>query len=660
MGDWSQGSAYPSGGATADRVSDHESDTNALVSRWAELYRLLLAPATEGFALRAVPGQAPVRESSGDPAELIAQAEHAGAGKAVWAIVAPVRPDLLVIDLDHCADLVLRPILDSVDDAAAQVAYLAASGSRDSVHVAIACPSGASRAYLLDRIRAIRAAEGLSPTTLDIRTATQFLRLPGSAPLKPGGGWCHPIDETGQRMTAPAATRRAHRAVLELPATLVGLPAVTATDRTRPSAASAGSSTSKASAGDTESASTTSSARMDDDLDVDPGSTSADALEQPCAWRPRKPFTARQWAILHHTPTEGHRSHAATAAAWVLWQYGIRSWQRAAGWYRTCPAFTKFAGRDDHGRAHWETIRARAVSYRPQDPAGDDLIRTVLTEISCWDDAELVAAAVACITHRFSDGHGVDNRPIAWRDLALWLNISHTAAGRRLHGLIDRGLLHITTPHDRATAPHAATCYSLRTPPEIYRTDLHHDVTQIGAPQGLALLHPIWGTLTHTAHWLWSHLSPTTSLPTSALAQATGLPPGTTTHGALRLLRELEKHGLATREGKGRATRWFRGSQSLTTAAAACGADTHHHELHTIITGERAAWHAPTVRRSKSLHARLRAYRRQQNRPRQRVPEETSATPQLPLVFGPAKAPPQSRRTQTHLRRSRPPGRGPT
>ena len=660
MGDWSQGSAYPLGGATADCVSDHDSDTSTTVSRWAELYRLLLAPATEGYALRAVPGQAPVREASGDPAELIAQAEHAGAGKAVWAIVAPLRPDLLVIDLDHCADLVLRPILDSVDDAAGQVAYLAASGSEDSVHVSIACPTGASRAYLLDRIRAIRAAERLSPTTLDIRTATQFLRLPGSAPLKADGGWCYPIDETGQRMTAPAATRRAHRAVLELPTTLVGLPAITAADRTRPPVASAVSSTSAAAAGDTGSKSRTSPAQVDEDVDVDAWSTSIDALEQPCAWRPRKPFTPRQWAILHHTPTEGHRSHAATAAAWVLWQYGIRSWQRAAGWYRSSPAFVKFAQRDDGGRAHWETIKARATAHRPADPAGDDLIRTVLTEISCWDDADLVAAAVACITHRFSDGHGVDGRPIAWRDLALWLNISHTAAGRRIHGLIDRGLLHITAPHDRATAPQAATCYSLRTPPERYRTDLHHDVTEGGAKKAPAILHPVWGTLTHTAYWLWSHLSPTTSLPTAALAQATGLPAGTTTHGALRLLHTLEKYGLATREGQGRATRWLRGSQSLTAAATTCGADTHHHELHTIITGERAAWHAPTVRKSKSLHARLRAYRRQQNRPRERVPEETGATPQLPLVFGPAKVPPQSRRAQTHLRSSRPPGRGPT
>ena len=140
MTDWSQGSAYLLGDATSDCVSDHESDTDTSLvgSRWVDLYRLLLAPATEGYALRAVPDGAPVREASGDPADLITQAEHAGAGQAVWAIVAPVRPDLVVVDLDHCADRVLFPILSTGDDAAAQVAYLAASGSPDSVHVAFA------------------------------------------------------------------------------------------------------------------------------------------------------------------------------------------------------------------------------------------------------------------------------------------------------------------------------------------------------------------------------------------------------------------------------------------------------------------------------------------------------------------------------------------
>ena len=641
MEDWSQGSAYPLGDATPDRVSDHESDTDTSVvgSRWVDLYRLLLTPGTDGYALRAVPGSAPVREASGDPAELISQAEQAGAGQAVWAIVAPVRPDLVVVDLDHCADRVLTSILDSADDAAAQVAYLAASGSPDSVHVALACPTEASRDYLLERITTIRTWEGLSPTELDLRTAHQFLRLPGSAPLKPGGGWCYPIDEYGARMTATAATMRADRAIRELPTLLTPVPAVDVDNRHGRAAAPPSSSRASTSARPTGS-SMPPTPREDDDApaDTDPtdvdGESSSGEYEQPRAWRPRRPFTAQQWAALHHTPTEGFRSHAATAAAWVLWQYGIRSWRRAAGWYRSCPAFTKFAERDDGGRAHWESIKAHATSYRPPDPAGDDLIRTVLTEIATWDDPALVAAAYAAITHRFDDGYGTDHRPIAWRDMALWLNVSHDTAGRRLRGLVDRGLLTISRPHDRATAPHQATCYSLCTPPEIYRTDVRHDLTHEGGEKEPPILHRAWGVLGHHAWSLWTRLDPTTGTPTTTLSTLTGLRPGTLSHGTRRILELLAEHGLAVREGQGRATRWLRGPQSLTAAADACGATTHHSELAETITGEREAWHAPTVRRSLAIRERLRRRTRRSSTPSS--PTSASAPagghPELPFA----------------------------
>lgn len=612
MTDWSQGSAYLLGDATSDRVSDHESDTDTSLvgSRWVDLYRLLLAPATEGYALRAVPDGAPIREASGDPTDLITQAERAGAGQAVWAIVAPVRPDLVVVDLDHCADRVLSPILSSGDDAAAQVAHLAASGSPDSVHVAFACPSNASRDYLIERIHTIRAWEGLSPTELDLRTAHQFLRLPGSASLKPGGGWCYPIDEAGARITATAATMRADRAIRELPTLLRAVPAAVKVEslKKRGAAKPPQPRVSTAILGELP--------HIADDAVGDDIRDATGGVEQPRAWRPRRPFTAQQWAILHHSPSEGYRSHAATAAAWVLWQYGIRSWRRASAWYRTCPAFVKFAARDDGGRAHWESIKAAATAYRPHDPAGDDLIRTVLTEISSWDDPALVAAAYAVIAHRFDDGYGTDHRPIAWRDMALWLNVSHATAGRRIKALVDRGLLVISKPHDRATAPHAATCYSLSTPPPIYRTDVRHDLTPGGRKLSHPILHRIWGTLGHPTWAIWTHLptqGPGTT--TSELSAKSGLPPGTLSHGVRRTLALLAQSGLAVRTGKGRGTRWLRGPQSLAEASDLCGATAHSTQLARTITGEREAWHAPTVRQSMSIRQKLRRGARVSRRP---------------------------------------------
>ena len=613
MTDWSQGSAYLLGDATSDCVSDHESDTDTSLvgSRWVDLYRLLLAPATDGYALRAVANGAPVREASGDPADLITQAERAGAGQAVWAIVAPVRPDLVVIDLDHCADRVLSPILSSGDDAAAQVAHLAASGSPDSVHVAFACPSKASRDYLIERIHTIRTWEGLSPTELDLRTAHQFLRFPGSAPLKPGGGWCYPIDEAGARITATAATMRADRAIRELPTLLTTAPTVVKVESRKKRGAAKSPQPRVSTA-----ASVDDLPHIADDAAGDDIYDATGRVEQPRAWRPRRPFTSQQWAILHHSPSEGYRSHAATAAAWVLWQYGIRSWRRAAAWYRTCPAFVKFAARDDGGRAHWESIKAVATAYRPHDPAGDDLIRTVLTEISSWDDPTVVAAAYAVITHRFADGYGTDDRPIAWRDMALWLNVSHATAGRRIKALVERGLLAVSKPHDRATAPRAATCYSLRTPPAIYRTDVRHDLTVGGRTTPHPILHRIWGTLGHSSWSIWTHL-PTQGhgTTTSELGVKSGLPPGSLNYGVRRALALLADIGLAVRTGRGRGTRWLRGPQSLTEAADLCGATAHSTQLARTITGEREAWHAPTVRQSMSIRQRLGRGARASRRP---------------------------------------------
>mgnify|MGYP001194468232 FL=1 len=617
--DRSQNSVHPDGCASsAQSVSDREHP-----ARWAALYEQLLDlddPEAIAHALKARPdGGEPERVDTGDPIDLITTAENVGEGRSEVAIVTQIRPDLMVIDLDRCTDLMLGTVLRAADDYAAQVAHLAASGSPDSVHIALACPSEVSRAAIMADIHAARLNHGLTNTECDIRTSPQPLRLPGSAPLKPGGGWCVPIDvDSHEPITPAAAAHRARIAVRCLPE--AGLPGLTAAARsvTPPSAPGALGAPEHAPGA--------------------PEGASWGALDHvaPRAWRRRAPLTAQQWGLLHTTPAEGDRSHAATAAAWVCWQAGVRSWKIASSWYRTYPAFAKFAERADGGATHWQSIVERARAHRPPpDPDDTELIADVLDAISTWDDPELVAAAYAVVTHRFADGHGTTDRPIAWRDLAIWLTVSADTAGRRLQALMRRGLLRLSIPHDRATAPNAANCYTLCTPAPIYRTGLRHDVTEGG--RGRTLLHPLWSTLGHAAARIWHLLSPTSSTPTPALAARLGLAPGTLSHGPRRLLAALEGLGLAVREGTGRGTRWRRGPQTLDAAADAAGVTDARLTLLRTINAERAAWHAPTVRSSRRVRERLkelvaRAHHRKRDHVAGRSHQSEPVQLELPVV----------------------------
>lgn len=124
-------------------------------------------------------------------------------------------------------------------------------------------------------------------------------------------------------------------------------------------------------------------------------------------------------------------------------------------------------------------------------------------------------------------------------------------------------------------------------------------------------------------------------------------PAGTSTHGALHLLLRLESLGLATRVGQGRGTRWLRGPRSLTAAAESCGALAHQQDLHETVTAERAAWHAPTVRSSRTIRERLRLRRRRRD---SRPPDKES---HAELPFGSTFAKPMSRSTSARYRRAR-------
>ena len=648
MTDWSQDSVHPLGPATpASRVSDHDSITAE--SRWSELYRLLLAPGTTAWALAptSTPNR-PVKERAGDAVSLISEAEHAGAGHSVWAVVAPVRSDLLVIDLDRCASQVWPQLRDVAGEHSAEVAYLAASGSPDSIHVALSCATIDGEHAIKDFLGRLREHLGLSASRIDVHPPGHLLRLPGSASLKPEGRHCVPVDEDLRPITAVAAaarlrevlggqsapiqgafTRHCDRWCVQVPAALfreglevevrrrdgltkvVALGAITHTrgDRVLADFVEV--------AGAADRAGTAAISTPPLRLITDGEETTDLQWQSPRAWRPRQALAAEQWHVLNDSTTPD-RSAAATAAAWVLWQVGIRSFAAARWYYQHLPAFSKFRNRDAERQskrsscaAHWQAIADRARAHRPPlSPADRDVLDEALAAIATWDDPALVAAGIAVI-RRFADGHGLRSRPIAKRDLASWLYVCDSRAHLYLRQLADLGL--IVCARDWADGPPwQATLWHLGAPADIYRGNGTHDVTQLTGES--TPLHPLWGMLGFDSYQVWStaarSLGP--SVTTRELALSCGLASGDRTHGVLRVVRALHDLGLFKRVGSGRGTRWsaISGQAAVDAAADECGATTRARELLARIVGERKVWHAEGPReraRSVSGLAALRS-----------------------------------------------------
>ncbi|ETA05682.1 hypothetical protein V525_17085 [Gordonia alkanivorans CGMCC 6845] len=613
-------------------MSDHDSVTE---SRWSEVYRLLPAPGGESFALAGTAtANKARRERSGNPIELITEAERAGGGNAIWAVVAPIRSDLLVIDLDRCAEQVWPRLRDVLGDYSATAAYLARSGSPDSLHVILKCASSASDRGVREFLADLRRQLNLSARRIDVLSPGHLLRLPGSASLKPGGHHCTPVNDDLKPITAvqTAARLRAalgsdepgpvqatfarhddgwcvqldaevyrpglevevHRRDGQVKRVRVGAVLAHAGDRVR---AAITEDLTPHSPTPGPMGALSAAAQMHE---LAPDTDGAGELQwqAPRAWRRRTPISAQQWRVLNDTGGED-RSAAATAAAWVLWDVGLRSFAAVRWFYAHCSAFAKFRDRDGDRRrarsacaAHWQSIAERASSHRPPlDPADQSLVDDALAEVATWDEPELVAAAVAVITHRFTDGHGLVDRPIAKRCLATWMSVCDSRAFVHLQRLQERGLLFRTRDWRDGPANEAAL-YSLRVPDALYRGDGDHDVTDLNR------LHPLWGQLGHHSHTLWSQLSNQEGpIPTTELAAKSPLPTGGSGWGLLGLLNMLGSLGLVTRTGTGKGTRWTvtpdqADQAAVDSAATSSGAFERAKQLRARIVGERKSYHA--------------------------------------------------------------------
>lgn len=572
----SEGSSYPDDVSSTDMPECDPSPpitSDTGTSALAELASLLAAPTVRAWALARTDGaNQAIQVGSGDAGQVVRRA-RLGTDAAVWAVVAQPRAELVALDIDECAELVVPEIRQAAVETVTEIVAAVASGRPDCVHLWCAPATRHGREELLRRVTLIRERHRLPAAAIDHRDG-KAIRLPGSASLKPGGLAAQLIDlDTG----APADVREviaAVRAALPLHGSTCS---PRATNRRRQPIPST------------------------DGLPLIGADAPALVTQAPRAWRRRHPFSPEEWSVLNNRSATD-RSAAATAAAWVLWRHGIRSAAAALWWYQRCAAFDKFRHRDEESRRaglaadwsacrqHWSAIASRARNHRPDIPESDRrLLAAAREEIRWWSDPDLQAAA-AVLIDRFDDGHGLADRPIARRDLQLALHLSDGVAAERISALIRRGLLRVSTPWSSA-APREATRYDLAVPPAVYRGESDHDVTSPLVP----LTHPLWGLLRHACRRALLTLLRHPGSPTRTLADLLHLPVGDASHGTLHLLHQLEQAGLALRSGTGRGTTWSPSpTADLDAAAHLLGADLRARELAARICGERACWHAET------------------------------------------------------------------
>lgn len=537
------------------------------------LCRFLAAPEVEApsrLLVRSEVDNEPIAVAAGDIADMFGRLddEHRPGG-----VVAPLRSDLLPIDLDGCASLVLPELCEAADTVGAVLVYQATSGSPDSRHAAWAFPTAQARTVFVDAVAAVRSWAGLDTRAVDVVTGGRGLRLPGSASFKRDGGICVPCDLDGEPIEPAAALEHAQTALAEL-------------DRRHTAALDAAGADGRHK---------TTRAPQEPPQQSSP----AQSASVSGSWRPRKPFTAQQQAALDARPKPGRRSEAAVAAWRALWDVNVRDWTTAEPFFDR-PVFAKYRSRPDRGRVFWQAQVDRWANYRgPVDPADQILCDQWLGRASSWiDRPDLEAAVSALIYHRFTDGRGTSCRPIACRDLAGWLHggVDPSTANEQLRTLVEYGVLRLDLRSgidiDRTEAHHYTLLPVGIEERELYRGDSPQDRT----PPRQALptpLHPLWAALGQRCRQLYQLLQHSPPTCTTDLAAACGLPRGDHSYGTLSRLHKLVSAGLIVRTGHGRATAWTCTSLPLDDAADGLGVAARARAASEVTHAERRVWHAP-------------------------------------------------------------------
>jgi hypothetical protein len=393
-----------------------------------------------------------------------------------WAMVAPLAHDLVTLDLDGCAVPVVLNVLDGIAARyGAHLAYRTNSGSPNSEHRAYAVPERRRERFFREAMtaNAYGHAPGVRWKIEDRWARTRSkrggkgLRLPGSAPLKQGGGVCWPLRADGTPVAdLPEATRMivaARRAAGLPPVPLSAAPTGPETgERTTPAPSS------------TRTGSAASAAVVSDSRRVGIGGE----------------FTPSERAALETVAAVGQRSDAALVALRPLARRRGTGWTAAGPVVMSAPAFAKYAaGGEARARRWWELTAgdyaqwladhpARPTERPEATPEQTDAVLSWLeaARVRLWDTygvqrANRAWSACMFIGRVMLDGRGLVGRSVAVRDLVQWGVVESPRGGSGvLRDLEAAGLLVVHTDYD-ISAPLEARRWSL--PEGADTTDTH-------------------------------------------------------------------------------------------------------------------------------------------------------------------------------------------
>lgn len=467
-----------------------------------------------------------------------------------WALVAPLAADLVVLDLDHCAEPGLLAALDrAAADHGAHLAYRAASGSDLSEHRAYAVP-GPRRAGFRAAVADLRTRYGADGVVehvgangvryrrdLDDRTADhggrraragRGLRLPGSPSLKRDKGavvW--PLDADGLPVLSLHDAARMVRDA-RTAAGLTPEPAPTAPVADEPAR---GAHRPARRSPVAHTAVSWTARRVAEDMVA--------------GWS-----SAERDRVLTEQP-RGGRSHAALAALRDVVRHHGTEWDTVAPLVMGAGAFAKFSTRgEDAARIWWDrTATAYAVHRATHTPTAAEKDRDTVAGwlAHAWEPlltrygVERGARAWRALVHIgqrvMLDGRGLDRRRVAVRDLVdFGAAASPMTAWRALRDCEHAGVLTRDTEFTM-DEPLVARRWSVPSDLRLDRDDTVRSHPLVRAVLSPALTHDGTAWLTHAcwAAYAWTHTT-MTDLPAAL---------GASTRSTARWTHTLTSAGLA-------------------------------------------------------------------------------------------------------------------